>query len=623
MAQTPTEEGKRPRSKVQEVAVWGLMAMLILGLGGFGVTSFSGGVTKIGSVGGTDITTDDYARALQTQVNAFSQQIGQQISMQEALAFGLDKQVMQSVITRAALDNEAQRIGVSVGDAVVATELMSLDSFKGASGTFDREAYRFTLDRNNLTEAEFETNLRRDISRELLQSAVGGGFTAPKAMTDTLYAWAAERRGFSMLRLAEADLATPVAAPSEAELQAHYDAHLDRFTRPEAKRISYATLLPEAIAKDQPVDEAMLKDLYQDRIDEFVVPERRIVERLIYPDDAAAEAARAKLETGTTFETLVAERGLTLDAIDLGDVTREDLGAAGEAVFAAAEGAVVGPVVTDLGPALIRVATVLAAEETSFEAARETLAIEFQTDAARRLIADRVEEIDDLLAGGATLEDLQKDAGLALAVLDFVPGQQGEAAIEGYPAFRAAAEAVQAEDFPEAIILEDGGLVALRLDEIVPAAPIPLDEAKEQVAEDWRKEAVAKALAARAAEIKAALEGGAPIGSFGIVDVTPETPRSGFVADAPTSLLPAVFEMAVDEIRIIEDAGFIAVVHLDRILPASTEGDDAEAMLTALGAQAEQAIASDAFAAFTNALTAEAGITLDQSAINAVHASLP
>ena len=42
-----------------------------------------------------------------------------------------------------------------------------------------------------------------------------------------------------------------------------------------------------------------------------------------------------------------------------------------------------------------------------------------------------------------------------------------------------------------------------------------------------------------------------------------------------------------------------------------------------MAAQAQQAIAGDAFAAFTTALTNEAGITLNQSAINAVHASLP
>lgn len=623
MAKTPTEEGKRPRGKAQEIAVWGLMAMLILGLGGFGVTSFSGGVTKVASVGDIDISTDDYARALQTQINAMSQQFGQQISTQEALAFGIDKQVIQSVITRAALDNEAARIGLSVGDAVVVSEITGMDSFKGTSGAFDREAYRFSLDRNNLTETQFETNLRRDISRELLQGAIGGGFTAPKVMTDTLFAWTGERRGFSMLRLTEADLPAPVAEPAEADLKAHYDAHLDRFTRPEAKRITYASLLPETIAKDQPVDEALLKELYQQRIDEFVVPERRILERLVYPDQAAADAAKAALDGGTPFETLVTERGLTLDAIALGDVAKDDLGAAGEAVFAAAEGDVVGPVQTDLGPALIRVVALLAAEETAFEAARETLAIEFQTDAARRLIAGRVEEIDDLLAGGATLEDLSKDAGLALATLDFVPGQQSDAVIEGYPAFRTAAEAVQTGDFPQAIVLEDGGVVALRLDEIVPAAPIPFDEAKEKIAEDWRKDAVAAALTARAAQIKTEIEGGAAIGSFGIVDVTPETARNGFVADAPETLLPEVFKLAEEAVQVIEAEGFVAVVRLDNILPAATTGEDALAMQEALTAQAGQAIASDAFAAFTAALTANAGITLDQAAINAVHTSLP
>jgi peptidyl-prolyl cis-trans isomerase D len=623
MATTPTEDGKRKRGKASEVAVWTLMGMLILGLGGFGVTNFSGGVTKVGSVGDVDITTNDYARALQNQVAALSQQFGQQLSMQEALAFGIDKQVLRDVLARAAMDNEAQRVGLSVGDGVVATELMGMDAFKGASGAFDREAYRFTLDRNNLSETEFETNLRRDISRDLFQRAVTGGFAAPKAVSDTLFAWAAERRGFSMLRLTEADLTTPVAEPTEDELKAHYDAHVDRFTKPEAKRITYAALLPEAIAKNQPVDEATLKKLYQDRIAEFVIPERRIVERLVYPDQAAADAAKAKLDAGTGFEALVAERGLTLDAIDMGDVSKEELGEAGGAVFAAGEGEVAGPAPSSLGPALFRVVSVLAAEETSFEDARETLALEIQTDAARRLIGDKVEEIDDLLAGGATIEDLGKEMGLSVATLDHVPGQQGEDAIEGYPAFRQAAEAVQDGDFPEAILLDDGGVVALRLDEVVPAAPIPFDEAREKVAEDWRKEAVAKALGARAAEIRTAIEGGAAIGSFGIVDVTPETARSGFVPDAPETLLADVFKLAEGATTVVEAEGFVAVVKLDRILPAAADTEDAVALQDSISASLRQAISQDAFDAFTNALTAEAGITLDQAAINAVHTSLP
>ncbi len=623
MAKTPDDDTKRPKSKAREAAIWVMMGMLILGLGGFGVTSFSGGVMQVAQVGDAEITTDDYARAFQGQLNAFSQQIGQPISSQEALAFGLDRQVLQGLVVRAALDNEAQRIGISVGDAAVAAELTAMDAFKGVSGTFDREAYRFTLDRNNQTEAEFEAGLRRDVTRELLQGVVVGGFAAPAPLTDTLYAWAAERRGFSMLRLTEADLTTPVPTPTEAELTTYHTENIALFTKPEAKRITYASLLPEAIAPDQPVDDTVLKQLYEDRLAEFVVPERRLVERLVYPDQAAADAARARLDAGEAFETLVAERGLTLDAIDMGELTREDLGDTGEAIFALAEGGVAGPLPTDLGPALFRVAAVLAAEETTFEEVRDTLAIEIQTDAARRLIADKVELVDDLLAGGASLENLVTDAGLTLATVDYVPGLQGDTVIEGYPAFRAAADAVAEGDFAEAIVLEDGGIVALRLDEIVPAAPIPFADAREDVAAAWRAEALTKALSDRAIEIKTAIEGGAAIGSFGIVDVTPETARDGFIADTPETLLPDVFTMAEGDVRVIEAEGFVAVVRLDRILPAASEGPDAEALKAALMAQAEQAIASDAFNAFTTALTSEAGISIDQAAINAVHASLP
>jgi peptidyl-prolyl cis-trans isomerase D len=623
MAKAPETDARRPKGVVKETAVWVLMAMLILGLGGFGVTSFGGGASKVGSVGDVEITADDYALAFQGRLNAISQQAGQRISAQEGLAFGLDRQVIQDLVAQAALDNEAGRVGLSVGDAVVAGEIRAMDAFKGVSGAFDREAYRFALDRANQTEAAFEANMRRDLTRSLLRGMVSGGFVAPEVMTDRLYDWVAERRSFSMIRLGEADLVTPLPDPTEDELKAFHDANIARFTAPEAKRITYAALLPEAIAADQPVEEAVLRELYQGRIDEFVIPERRIVERLVFPDQAAADAARAELDAGGSFEALVTARGLTLDAIDLGDVTRDDLGAAADAVFAAAEGAVVGPVESDLGQALYRVVTALDAEETTFEEARDTLAVEIQTDAARRVIADKVEMVDDLLAGGATLEDLVTEAGLTLGTLDHVVGQQGTAAIEGYPAFRAAADAVLADDFPQAIFLEDGGIVALRLDEVVPSAPIAFETARDSVDAAWRAEALAGALAARAVEIKTAIEGGAAIGGFGIVDVTPETARDTLVAGTPDTLLPAVFGMSEGAVRIIESGDFIAVVQLDGIQPAARDGDEAEAVRGRIAAQAVQAISADAVAAFTSTLGTEAGITLDQTVINAVNTSLP
>lgn len=600
--------------------VWGLMTLLVLGLGGFGVTNFGGGLKSIGSVGDMQISTTEYARALNQELAAFGKQIGQPVNLQQGLGFGLDKQVLQGLINRAALDDETTRVGISVGDAAVAKQLAGTKAFLGPDGKFDPATYRFALKQNNLNENDFEANLRNDSARSLLQAAIAGGFTAPAALTETLYGYAAERRAFSVLKLDTADLATQPTAPTDAELNTYYTANIAKFTKPEARRITYVALLPDMIASKMPVDEKALKALYDSRISEFKQPERRLVERLVFGTDADATAAKARIDAGTPFETLVKEHNLTMEDVDMGDVGPDDLGAAAKPVFALAGPGIVGPFMSDLGPALFRMNAILPAQETTFDEAKVTLTGEAQLDAARRAIGDKLEALDDALAGGATLEDVQKEQGMQLVTFDYVSGGENDDPMAGYEAFRAAADKVTETDFPQAIALDDGGLAALRLDATVPPAPIPFADAKEKVAAAWTADALTKALSAQAIVVKAAIEGGASLGSYGIVRVAPEIPRTGFYENAPEGLLNTVFQMAKGDVRVFEAPDFVGVVRLDTIVAAATDGADATAMKAKIVAQAAQSISQDALAAFTAALAAKSGIKLDQNAINAVHA---
>lgn len=618
MAQDTTDETPKRKRKGTSVMAWVLLAMVVTGLGGYGVSNYGGGLQAIGSVGGRDITVQQYARALQAELRAFGAQVNSQITLPDAIKIGLDAKVRQQLVTTAALDDEAAKLGLSVGDARVAKELTAIDAFKGAAGQFDRETYRFTLKNNNMTEAEFEAGLRDDLARAVLQGAVTGGYGSPAVLTDTLYAHVAERRGISLLQLGEADLANPLPTPSDADLKAYYDANIAAFTRPEAKRITWAALLPEAMAASMPVDETELKKLYDSRSSDYLKPERRLVERLVFPSDEEAKAARAKLDAGETFDALAAERGLRLMDIDLGDVSQAELGAAGAEVFALDGLGVVGPLPSDLGPALFRVNGILAAEEVSFDEARADLTIEYQRDAARRAIADRTEAIDDALAGGATLADLAAEQKMELGTLDFTA--QSDDKIAGYPAFREAAAALQEGDFPQAIALDDGGLVALQLDEIVPPAPIPFDEARAAVTESWRAEALRKALTARADEIAAAVKAGQSLGAFGIVSVTAEIARDGYIEGTPAGMLETAFGLAEGAVQVVAEGDFVGVLRIDSIQKAPATGDDAAALKGAIAAQVEQTYAQDALALFAAALAQRAGVTFNQAAVDAVHA---
>ncbi len=622
MAKAPETETPRKKGNAAQIAVYGLLALLVLGLGGFGIQDFGGRIAHIGSVGDRDIRTDDYARALKRQIDQVSEQFGQPANMAMLTAFGLDQQVLQGLINRVAIDNEAARIGLSVGDEAVAQEVQSMGSFQGLDGKFDNAAYREVLARDGRTVVQFEDGLREDLARSLLQGAITGGFAAPEPMTETLYQWVGERRGFSLLQLTEADLTTPLPAPTEAELRAFHEANIAQFTKPEAKRITYVALLPEMISADIAVDEAALREEYDKRIAEFVQPERRLVERLVFPDDAAAAAAKARIDAGGSFEDEVTTRGVRLEDIDLGDVGRDELGAAGDAVFALTEPSVVGPFASDFGPALFRMNGVLGAQEISFDEAREQLAGEAQLDAARRDIAGRIEAVDDALAGGATLAELQTGQGMQLGTFDYVTGAQNDEPIAGYEDFRTVADAVTEDSYPEVIRLADGGIAALQLDAVVPPAPIPFEDARTDVEAAWRADALQKALSARAIEVKSAIEGGAAIGTFGIVNVTPEIAREGFIEGTPPSVVAAAFALDEGGLRVIEEAGFVGILQLDRIIPAATEGEDATAIRAALAAQIEQAIAQDAFTAYTNALSSVPGtVQIDQQAVAAVQAN--
>ena len=326
------------KKKVMNTVSTGLLVLLMLGLAGFGLTDFGGSVRTAATVGNAEITTNDFSRAYEGQINNFQRQTGQRLTPQQASAFGLERAALAQLVADAALENEAMEIGISVGDENVGAEIQQSPAFQGLSGEFDRATYELGLQQNGLSVADFEARVRSDISEGLLRSAVAGGIETPAVFVDTLFNYARETRDVTWARLTQDNLTEDLPAPTEAQLIEHHAANEAEFTQPETKSIRYAWLTPDMITGDIQVDETQLRALYDERIDQYQQPERRLVERLIFTTDEAASAAKARLDAGeVTFEDLVTERGLSLENIDLGDATLADLGAAGEAIFALTE----------------------------------------------------------------------------------------------------------------------------------------------------------------------------------------------------------------------------------------------------------------------------------------------
>ncbi len=608
-------------STISKTAIWILLGLLIIGLAGFGATNLSGTIRTIGTAGDKPIPVDDYFRQLQQEIRAVEQQRGQSLPFAQAQLIGLDRAVLSRIVTTRSLDHETAELGLSIGDEELRNRLLQIDAFQGINGEFDREGYRFALDQAGLSETQFETQLREEVSRTIVQGAVLGGIVMPETYVDTLVNYVAEERDFTWVVLDETALTTPVATPDDATLRAHYEANVDDFTLPETKEITYAVLSPDALLGEIEVDEAALRQAYEERSEEFDQPERRLVERLAFLDAAAAEAAAEAIAAGTSFEDLVAERGLALADVDLGDVTAEELGEAAEGVFAAETGEIVGPLPSTLGPALFRVNAVLSAQLTTFEDAVDILRPQLANDRAIRLVEAQAENLDDLLAGGATLEELSDETDMVLGEIAWSLESVGD--IAAYEAFRDAARSVTLEDFPEIERLEDGGIFAIRLNNVLPPRPAPFDEVRDDVLEHWQTAETTRQLAEQVAAQVPLLESGQSFAELELDSVVEEgILRSDFVPRTPPGFLEQVFEMTEGEARVVESEAAVILVRLDAVSPPSEDGE-AAAIRLQLEQQASQQLARDVFDAYAADVMRRADPQINQQALQAVHVNFP
>lgn len=604
---------------VTKPLVWILMGLLILALGGFGVTSLQGTLRSIGNVGEAEIRLDDYFRGLQNEINALQTGRQERVTFLQAQAEGVPERVMSRLITEAALDHEMIVNGVSIGDEPLSEQILSIPQFRGADGEFNREAYRFTLERLGQNEAEFENNMRQETARSFLQGAVASGVVLPDVFQDTMAEYLGQRRHVTWSLLDRNNLEIGLPEPTDAELESFHSNNPAPFTLPEAKRITYAWLTPEMILDTVEVDEQSLRDAYEAQAERFIQPDRRMVNRLIFPDAEAASAARAKLDDGTAdFPTLVDERGLTLSDTDLGVVDADALGDVADEVFAGDSGDVLGPIETSLGPAFFRINAVLEAQEVPFEEATPLLRDAVAADRARRVVDAQTDPVDDLLAAGATIEDLAAETDMQLATIDWSP--QTTQDIAAYEAFRAAAAELDESDFPEVLQLEDGSIYAMRLDEVVAPRLQPLEEVRADVEAAWRADQLTALLREQADPLAERMRRGESFEEVGLdVTGTQEVTRRGFIEEAPAEFLDTVFGMEDGEVRLIEGAGRLFVLKLDSTLPHDPEDEALQEVMTLIRNDAANGLSRDLLNILANDIRGRAGIELDEAAINAVH----
>ena len=146
----------------------------------------------------------------------------------------------------------------------------------------------------------------------------------------------------------------------------------------------------------------------------FSTPERRDIQQITFPDEAAVAEASAKIKSGASFESIAADRKLTEKDIELGLLQKSDIAdpALANAAFALPRGEVSQPVKTAFGYAILRVSKIEPGSTKPFADVSSELKREIASQRAKSQVQKLHDAIEDQRSAGKSLSDAAKSVGL-------------------------------------------------------------------------------------------------------------------------------------------------------------------------------------------------------------------
>jgi len=606
-----------------------LIFLLVASFGIWGVQDMINLTTNptIATVGSREITPEE----LQREFNRFLRQMGRetqtQISSAEAKALGLDRQALDRMLTKLALSQKAEDIGLNVSTAQVIDSLKAIPALSDGQGGLNLAALQQVLQNADMNQDEFLEMVRGDVLREQLIRTILAGIALPPGMNEALNRFRLERRVVEYV-LIDPGRAGEIKDPGEAALRKYYtDNAAQKYSTPELRTISAVMARPSDVAAQIKVTDEEIKKVYEANRRQYETPEKRVLEQIRFKSEEKARTAKAKLVGGQTFEAVAEAEGFKLEEIKLGEVSKSDTtipAAAFEIPLNTASDPVKGP----FGWVLLRALSSTPGTTKSFEEAREEIRTKFVEERSKDKLFELVNDFEDTLGGGATLEEAAKKHNLTpLKVTIDARGNDAQGnMVEGLPGGDFLKQAFGAEAGADSDVLDtnDGGRYVLRVDKIAPTARKPFQQVRAQVLEDWRAAELERQLTKIADGLVKRGNGGGSISaiaaSLGMAplrsDPLPRLAQSGLFGPAT---LTAMGNARIGQFFSgpVRDGKSIVVARLAEIQYAP-EAPDAP-FRTAYSANLRQSFASDLAQQFANSVRDELGVTIDEKRFQAFH----
>lgn len=607
-----------------------LFVLLILSFGIWGVEDvvrLNASRSPAITVGHTDIAVDQVVQEFKRQVRQLQSALGGNLTEEQARQLGLLDNTIDQMVVRGLLDQAADDFGMLADDDALRRNIAAMPAFRNQLNQFDPNMFRQALASAGLSEERFVAMERQNMLRSQLVDAVSGGTTAPQALIEPLFRHRQEKRVAEVVTFLAENLTAPP-LPDEAGLRDYHQKNSGKFMAPEYRGVTVLTIRPGDVSGDIKITDEMVTESYEQRIDEFQETERRNIQQILFDDEAQANRAGELLKQGVPFEEIAKTvAAAPKEIINLGWMERKSLlPELADAVFALQAGQVSRPIQSPLGWHMFKVADVSAGRTRPLADVRDQLAQDLTKEKAVDRLYELANKIDDLLAGGASLEETARQLGLQTAKLEAIDPQgmtpKGEPAANAPQSqeFLTTAFATAQSAESQLTEMEGNGYFVVRVDSITPPALKPFEAIHDEVADAWRierRQALAEEQAKAAADRLGRGEAPATVAADLRAAATGTTPpfiRAGAkIEDLPPALIEKLFRLKPGEAAMADTTTGAVAARLKSVIAADPKTD--AAALQRVRDQSRQAIANDIVQQYVAALRGQYRVSVNRKLV--------
>ena len=442
--------------------------------------------------GSETVTPKEFNALFERMRKNAEQQYQRQITTEDALKGGLEKQALEELMSSESLNAMFKKMGLRAPQSLVDDAMkQQLAQYPGVfdeiTGELNPVALNDLLSQNGLDVETYRKGLEGSIVEAQFFGAMTAGFKAPRIYSSLQGAYSLEERDLDYFIVTPQSVGA-IPPPTDAEMQAFLKENAARLMRPEMRVIKLVRFNAEEFRGKVTADPAEVQKRFDFRKDSLSSPELRSYVQIPVKNAGQATDVAARLTKGEDPAAIAKSVGASV--VSNTDKPKSAIfdKAVADAAFSLPAGGVSGALQGELGQSVVKVTKITPAKVATLEEHRAELEADVIKSAAANKAYEQAQAFDKAHSEGATLDQAAAKVGATVITLPAMTaqGQSIDPKNPPNPKFVTkevleTAFSLPANSDSTLIEVTAGDQFFVRADKVIPPSPPALEEVRPEL----------------------------------------------------------------------------------------------------------------------------------------------